>query len=255
MYSRKSYQQSVRASLPTHQKDRYLVDSCSPLYKCVSSTNQKLKSSDLTREDYDWGKWHRRSRYSDISDIAKSTPSLYITTYKETVYLSPDDTGNRRNRSLSPLPSSGKISPLPSSGRISSPSLRYQPNGESFRSLSPSPIRRSSSFRRSLPSSSGSSVTLPSFSRSSGIYSDLLDDDQMSLPSSIAGSSSVASTRNGHGQGPLQRLAQGSPGRSLVPWYLSDLDIDLYKQQHTASDILQDEIRHGKSNLNINCSF
>ena len=276
MYSGKPYQPSARTSLSASQKDRYLVDLCSPLYKCVSSTNQKLKSSAISDEYYDWGKLRRGGRYSDISDLAKSTPSLYITTYRETVHLSPDETSYQGNRSLSPVPYSRTISSsglnyLPDASFKSLPpspvkndfkSLSPTPIRKDFKNLLPSPIRRSSPLRRSFPKSISSSnvstvssATLPSFSKSSGIYGDLLDDDQLSLHSSTTGSTSAASTRSGSGQGPLRRLAPGSPGRNLIPWYLSDLDVDLYKEHHTASDILQSEIRHGNSNLIVrNCA-
>ena len=293
MHPSTTYKTRGRQSLAASQKDSYLVDFESPLYKCVSTTNQKIKSSSLIDEGYDWGKWYRRPRISNVSpNLAKSTPSLFITTYRETVtlpvdgtnyhrnrsitqissaatrtaYQTPDNTGHHRNRSISPVPSSTavsfqriaylshdnlsykrdrSISPVLSASRISPTKLGYLNHSSS------SHVRSSSTVRRSLPaklsSSRRSSSTLPSYSRSSGIYSDFLDDDQMSTISSMTGSISLASGRSG--TDPLLRIAPGSASRSLLPWFLSELNTDPQKRHHTASDILQDEMRHGKNTL------
>ena len=279
--------------MPASQKDSYLMDFESPLYKCVSTTNQKIKSSSLIDEGYDWGKWYRRPRISNVSPhLAKSTPSLFITTYRETVtlpvdatnyhrnrsiaqipsamtktvYQTPDNTGHHRNRSTSPVPSSAPVSPS-RTAYLSHDNLSYKKDRSistvsSVSGISParlgylnlsksSPARSSSTLRRCLPaklsSSRRSSSTLPSYSRSSGIYSDFLDDDQMSTMSSMTGSISVASGRSG--TDPLLRIAPGTASRSLLPWFLSELNTDPQKRHHTASDILQDEMRHGKNTL------
>ena len=289
MHSSTTYKPRGR-SLPAAQKDRYLVDLESPLYKCVSTTNQKIKKSSLTDEEYDWGKWYRRSRISNLSpSLAKSTPSVFITTYRETVTLPVDGTNYHRNRGISQIPSTlnrtvyqtpdsagyhrnRSVSPVPSTDTVSTPRTahlsRYNTSHQRNRSISPvsptsrisptrlgylnlspsSPARSLSTLRRSLPaklsSSRRSSSTLPSYSRSSGIYSDFLDDDQMSTMSSMTGSVSLASARSG--TDPLLRIAPGSASRSLVPWFLSEWNTEPHKRHHTAGDILQDEIRHGK---------
>ena len=264
MHSSPAYNPRSRPSLSPSQKDRNLVDTESPLYRCVSSTNQKIRHSSQIDEGYDWGKSYRSKdlRKSDVNlspNLAKSTPSLHITTYRETVTLPVEYSGYFRSRSISPAPLTSAISPSRNvhltsgsthSSRIKSLSPvsanKTSSSRLSYLNLSPSPLRRSNPARQSLPaklpSSTRSSIrphSYSSYSRSSGIYSDYMDDDQLSSFSSMTGNTSLASTRSGND--PLLRIAPGSPNRGMVPRYLLEL-----RRHHTAGDILQDEMRHGQ---------